>query len=55
MNKLAMRVMNGETVADDPLARQSEVDEAVEDAVKRAGRSTSGRAGMRGGKSRKVR
>ena len=39
-------------VADDPLARQSEVDAAVETAVKGAGRSTGGRAGMRGGKSR---
>jgi excinuclease ABC subunit B len=42
-------------VADDPLARQSVVEEAVEDAVKRSGRSTGGRGGMRGGKSRKVR
>ncbi len=38
-------------VADDPLARQS----VVEEAVKRSGRSTGGRGGMRGGKSRKVR
>ena len=37
-------------VADDPLARQSEVDQAVEAAVKGGGRSTGGRAGMRGGK-----
>ena len=37
-------------VADDPLARQSEVDQAVETAVKGGGRSTGGRAGMRGGK-----
>ncbi|MDT8856921.1 excinuclease ABC subunit UvrB [Paracoccaceae bacterium Fryx2] len=37
-------------IADDPLARQSVVEEAVEDAVKRGGRSTGGRAGMRGGK-----
>ena len=43
------------TVADDPLARQSVVEEAVEDAVKRSGRSTAGRAGTRGGKSRKSR
>ncbi len=43
------------TVADDPLARQSVIEEAVEDAVKRSGRSTAGRAGMRGGKARKVR
>ena len=39
-------------VADDPMARQIEVDAAVETAVKGAGRSTGGRAGMRGGKSR---
>ncbi len=37
-------------VADDPLARQSAVDEAVEAAVKGGGRSTGGRGGMRGGK-----
>jgi excinuclease ABC subunit B len=37
-------------VADDPLARQSAVEEAVEEAVKGRGRSTAGRAGMRGGK-----
>ncbi len=37
-------------VADDPLARQSAVDDAVEDAVKMTGRSTGGRGGMRGGK-----
>ena len=37
-------------VADDPLARQSEVDAAVEIAVKSQGRSTGGRAGDRGGK-----
>jgi excinuclease ABC subunit B len=42
-------------IADDPLARQSEVDAAVETAVKGAGRSTGGRAGMRGGKSRRGR
>ena len=35
------------TVADDPLARQSAVEEAVEDAVKVRGRSTAGRAGSR--------
>jgi excinuclease ABC subunit B len=39
-------------IADDPLARQSVVEEAVEDAQKMAGRSTAGRAGMRGGKPR---
>ena len=37
-------------VSDDPLARQSAVEEAVEGAVKLAGRSTGGRGGMRGGK-----
>ena len=40
-------------VADDPMARQSEVDAAVETAVKRAGRSTAGRAGQRGGNKRR--
>ena len=43
------------TIADDPLARQSVVDEAVEEATKMAGRSTGGRAGMRGGKARRRR
>jgi excinuclease ABC subunit B len=42
-------------IADDPLARQSVVEEAVEEAVKMSGRSTGGRAGMRGGKSRRGR
>ena len=42
-------------IADDPLARQSVVEEAVEDAQKMTGRSTAGRAGMRGGKSRRGR
>ena len=42
-------------VADDPLARQSEVDAAVEVAVKGAGRSTAGRAGQRGGNKRRGR
>jgi excinuclease ABC subunit B len=37
-------------VADDPMARQSVVEEAVEEAVKMAGRSTGGRPGQRGGK-----
>ncbi|MEM8787820.1 MAG: excinuclease ABC subunit UvrB [Pseudomonadota bacterium] len=36
-------------VADDPLARQSAVDRAVEDARKAEGRSKAGRAGPRGG------
>jgi excinuclease ABC subunit B len=39
-------------VADDPLARQSVIEEAVDEAVSRRGRSTSGRAGQRGGKAR---
>jgi excinuclease ABC subunit B len=37
-------------VADDPLARQSAVEEAVDEVVKVRGRSTGGRGGMRGGK-----
>jgi excinuclease ABC subunit B len=40
-------------IADDPLARQSAVDGAVEDAVKLKGRSTAGRPGQRGGVKRK--
>ena len=40
-------------VADDPLARQADVDAAVEVAVARGGRSTGGRAGDRGGKRSK--
>jgi excinuclease ABC subunit B len=43
------------TIADDPLARQSVVEGAVEEAQKMAGRSTAGRAGMRGGKARRGR
>ncbi len=42
-------------VADDPLARQSAVEEAVEVAVKARGRSTAGRAGQRGGNKRRGR
>jgi len=42
-------------VADDPLARQSAADDAVEGAVKMAGRSTAGRPGQRGGKTRRGR
>ncbi len=42
-------------VADDPLARQSDVDAAVDNAVKRGGRSTGGRPGQRGGKPRRGR
>jgi excinuclease ABC subunit B len=37
-------------VSDDPMARQSAVDEAVEASSARSGRSTGGRGGMRGGK-----
>jgi excinuclease ABC subunit B len=37
-------------VADDPLARQSEVEAAVDVAIKSKGRSTGGRPGERGGK-----
>jgi len=40
------------TVADDPLARQSVVEEAVEAAVQAKGRSTAGRPGQRGGVKR---
>ena len=43
------------TVADDPLARQSAVEEAVDEAVKARGRSTAGRAGQRGGNKRRGR
>jgi excinuclease ABC subunit B len=40
-------------VADDPLARQSAVDEAVEAASAAKGRSTAGRPGQRGGVKRR--
>ena len=40
------------TISDDPLARQFEVEKAVQDAKEAGGRSTGGRGGMRGGKSR---
>jgi excinuclease ABC subunit B len=43
------------TLADDPLARQSVVDDAVEVALKSSGRSTAGRAGQRGGTKRRGR
>ncbi|MEM9757085.1 MAG: excinuclease ABC subunit UvrB, partial [Pseudomonadota bacterium] len=43
------------TLADDPLARQSAVEEAVEDARKAAGRSTAGRPGQRGGNVKRKR
>ena len=39
-------------IADDPMARQSKVEEAVADAAKAKGRSTAGRAGARGGNTR---
>jgi excinuclease ABC subunit B len=42
-------------VADDPLARQSVIEEAAEEAVKASGRSTAGRAGQRGGNKRSKR
>ncbi|MEQ9039213.1 MAG: excinuclease ABC subunit UvrB [Silicimonas sp.] len=41
------------TIADDPLARQSAVEEAVEASSKSSGRSTAGRAGQRGGNVRR--
>ncbi|MBC7735743.1 MAG: UvrB/UvrC motif-containing protein, partial [Candidatus Saccharibacteria bacterium] len=40
-------------IADDPMARQSDVEAAVETAVKSSGRSTGGRPGQRGGKARR--
>ncbi|GAB1364276.1 excinuclease ABC subunit UvrB [Rhodobacter sp.] len=43
------------TVADDPLARQSAVEEAAELAVRASGRSTAGRPGQRGGVKRRGR
>ena len=41
------------TIADDPLARQSAVEQAVEASAKSSGRSTAGRAGQRGGNVRR--
>ena len=41
------------TIADDPLARQSAVEDAVEASSKSSGRSTAGRAGQRGGNVRR--
>jgi excinuclease ABC subunit B len=41
------------TIADDPLARQSAVEEAVEASAKASGRSKAGRAGQRGGNVRR--
>jgi excinuclease ABC subunit B len=40
------------TIADDPMARQYAVDKAVSDSSVKSGRSTGGRGGTRGGKSR---
>ncbi|MCC0065076.1 MAG: excinuclease ABC subunit UvrB [Defluviimonas sp.] len=40
-------------LSDDPLARQSAIEEAVEASGVKAGRSTAGRAGQRGGKRRR--
>ncbi|MBW7920685.1 MAG: excinuclease ABC subunit UvrB [Rubellimicrobium sp.] len=40
-------------VSDDPLARQTAVESAVEDAHRASGRSTAGRAGQRGGNKRR--
>ncbi|MEI6096853.1 MAG: excinuclease ABC subunit UvrB [Alphaproteobacteria bacterium] len=40
-------------IADDPMARQADVEAAVDTAVKSAGRSTGGRPGQRGGKARR--
>ncbi|MEM7643449.1 MAG: helicase-related protein, partial [Pseudomonadota bacterium] len=42
-------------VSDDPLARQSAVEQAVEDARKAEGRSTAGRPGQRGGNVKRKR
>ncbi len=39
-------------ISDDPLARQSAVDDAVEESRKASGRSSAGRAGQRGGNKR---
>tara|TARA_R110000787_G_scaffold257966_2_gene363155 strand:- start:240 stop:1247 length:1008 start_codon:yes stop_codon:yes gene_type:complete len=39
-------------IADDPMARQYAVEKAVDNVQKASGRSTGGRGGMRGGKSR---
>ena len=43
------------TIADDPLARQSVVEDAAEAATRAQGRSTAGRAGQRGGNKRSKR
>ena len=46
---------NLQLAADDPLARQSVIEEAVEEATKASGRSTAGRAGQRGGTKKRRR
>ncbi len=43
------------TISDDPLARQSAVEQAVDSAQKASGRSTAGRPGQRGGTPRRKR
>ena len=43
------------TVSADPMARQYDVEKAVDDAKKSSGRSTMGRGGMRGGVKRRGR
>ncbi|WP_286193581.1 excinuclease ABC subunit UvrB [Boseongicola sp. H5] len=42
-------------ISDDPLARQTAVEQAVDSATRMAGRSTAGRPGQRGGKARRGR
>ena len=42
-------------ISDDPMARQSAIEEASEAAVRSSGRSTAGRAGQRGGNKRSKR
>ncbi|TGN67137.1 excinuclease ABC subunit UvrB [Paracoccus liaowanqingii] len=42
-------------ISDDPMARQSVIDDAAEAAVRSSGRSTAGRAGQRGGNKRSKR
>ena len=50
---LAARI--AEHSGDDPLARQSVIEEAAEEAMKASGRSTAGKAGQRGGNKRSKR
>jgi excinuclease ABC subunit B len=42
-------------IADDPLARQADIEAAVDEASHKGGRSTAGRAGQRGGNKRRGR